>query len=170
MTAIFDTNIIIYLVQPDAPSGTERVAERVVHLVDQLSEMNARIIIPAPVLAELLSFADADEGMIQAELRKIRKLEFGHFDEMTAIELARLERKIKPSGVSFAELIGVRSKLKFDKLIVATALRYKSPTLYSDDMNVVKIAKRIGLNVKSSNELSLPPEEPQQGFGFITKV
>lgn len=57
MTAISDTNIVIFLVQSDAPSSTERVAERVVHLAKEPDEMNARIIIPAPVLAETLSFS-----------------------------------------------------------------------------------------------------------------
>ena len=55
MTAIFDTNIIVYLVQPDAPSNTERVTERVVQLIDELADMKASIIIPAPVLAELVT-------------------------------------------------------------------------------------------------------------------
>lgn len=169
MTAIFDTNIIVYLVQPDAPSSTERVTERVVQLIDELAAMKASIIIPAPVLAELLSYADGGDGIILAKLKKIKKLSFGKFDERAAIELAQLERNIRPSGVSSSEFIGSRSKLKFDKLIVAIALRYKSPTLYSDDKNVVRIANRIGLNVVSSNQLPLPPEEPQQGFEFEAK-
>jgi len=166
MTAIFDTNTIVHLVHPDAPSSTDQVIARVFHLVEKLGKMNATVVIPAPVLAELLLFSNADESMIQAEIRKIGKVEIGQFDELAAIELARLERKIRPSGVSSSEFIGSRSKLKFDKLIVAIAHCYESPTLYSDDKNVVRIANRIGLNVVSSNQLPLPPEEPQQGFEF----
>lgn len=168
MTAIFDTNIVVYLVQPDAPFSTDRVTERVLHRVKELGEKNTRVVIPAPVLAELLSYVDADEGTVQAELRKIKKVEFGKFDEFSAVELARLERDLRRSGVSSSEFFGSRSKLKFDKLIVAIALCYEAPTLYSDDRNVVKIANRIGLNVVSSHQLPLPPEKLQQGFEFGT--
>lgn len=166
MTAVLDTNILICFIQPDPPSRTERVPERVEYLLQRLDQDGASVVIPAPVLAELLLYANADEGAVRAELHRIPRVEFGPFNEVTAVELARLERKLQSAKISRSEFVGSRSKLKFDKLIIAIALRYELPTLYTDDDNLTKIAKRIGLRVTSSSQLPLPPQSQQQGLEF----
>lgn len=168
MTAVLDTNILICFIQPDPPSRTERVPERVKYLLQRLDEDGISVVIPAPVLAELLLYADADERAVRAELHRIPRVEFGPFNELAAVELARVERELQSAKISRSEFIGSRSKLKFDKLIIAIALGYESPMLYTDDNNLAKISKRIGLRVTSSSQLPVPPENQQQGFDFLT--
>lgn len=170
MKAILDTNMLICFLHPDAPSRTERTAERVTYLLQRLDETRVDIVVPAPVLAELLLYTNADEGVVESELLKIPRVEFGAFDEAVAVELARIARILKSPRVSKSEFVGSRSRLKFDKLIVAIAYCFNSPTLYSDDENVMKIAKRIGIEVISSSQLPLPPQEQQQHFEFDARA
>lgn len=168
MTAVFDTNILICFLQPDPPSRTERVSERVEYLLRRLDEDGASVVIPTPVLAELPLYADADERAVRAELHRIPRVEFGPFNEVAAVELARVERELQSAKISRSEFIGSRSKLKFDKLIVAIALGYDAPMLYTDDDDLAKISKRIGIRVTSSSQLPIPPEKQQQGFELLT--
>lgn len=166
MTAILDTNMLICFLQPDAPSRTERTAERVTYLLRRLDEIRVDIVVLAPVLAELFLYSNSDAGVIESELLKIPRVTFGIFDEVVAAALARIERKLKSPRVSRSEFVGSRSRLKFDKLIVAIAYCSDLPTLYSDDENVMKIAKRIEIPVIQSSQLPLPPEGQQQNFEF----
>jgi len=62
---VFDTSILLLLLHPDAKPpidpetkiAVEKAAERITHLVDVLSNAKEKIIIPTPVLSELLVHA-----------------------------------------------------------------------------------------------------------------
>lgn len=68
MVVAFDNTILSLLLHPeaDAPldpstgAPTARAQDRIAYLVEQLREAQARILIPAPVLAEFLTFAGSE--------------------------------------------------------------------------------------------------------------
>lgn len=67
MTAVLDTNSVISFIQSDPHSRTERVPERVEYLLERLGQDGTSVVIPPPVLAELLLYANADDRAVRTE-------------------------------------------------------------------------------------------------------
>ena len=55
-----------------------------------------------------------------------------------------------------------KSKIKFDRQIVAIAKAEGAHTVYSDDKDVHSYASRAGLKAYRTVDLDLPPEDPQR--------
>ena len=53
------------------------------------------------------------------------------------------------------------AKVKFDRQIVAIAKVAGATTIYSDDLNLMTVAKAANIDVVSLAELPLPPEDAQ---------
>lgn len=59
-----------------------------------------------------------------------------------------------------------KTKIKFDRQIVAIAKAEGAHTVYSDDDDVHNYAARADLNAFRTSDLELPPEDPQQSFDY----
>ena len=71
MTVVFDTNLAIMLIRPDAMVARDangvmisHAKERVDGLLAQLAADRTKIVVPTPVLAEVLVRSDEDEREI----------------------------------------------------------------------------------------------------------
>lgn len=103
MVVVFDNNVLCLLLHPDAeipndPSTgkpIDRAQDRMAYLVEQLRENDARILIPAPVLSEFLTFAGAD---YLAVINQSAYFEVSPFDQRAAIEAAVALRRSLKSG------------------------------------------------------------------------
>lgn len=89
------------------------------------------------------------------------------FDQKAAIEAAlALSDALKRGGhrVDAANPDATKTKIKFDRQIVAIAKAEGAHTIYSDDRDVHSYAAIAGLKAIGTSDLDLPPEDPQQSL------
>jgi predicted nucleic acid-binding protein len=164
---VFDTTILLFLLNEQTPSSVPRAVERVEYLIDQLSEAGERIIIPTPVLAECLTKAGAAGPDYLAVIAKQSVFRVVPFDERAAIETAaRLAHVFPRARAADLEAQVSRHRIKFDWQIVAVAAVEGATAVYSDDPGVVKLARDAGMQAYRLADLPLPPEDPQAALPF----
>jgi hypothetical protein len=154
----FDSTFLTLLFVPSAPCSIDRGRERVDFLIGDIHGRGGQIVIPAPVLSELLIGVGHSRSQILNELTKNPKFIIAPFDIRAAIELAVMtERSTKRSkGNKRGESSSTWAKVKFDRQIVAIAKVYNVTTMYTEDGDVKRIAESEGMTVKTAATLSLP--------------
>ncbi|MBO9377651.1 hypothetical protein GG804_12815 [Sphingomonas histidinilytica] len=165
MIVVFDTSTLIYLFKPDAPGpmfpGTQDCvggcSERITYLLAQLQKSKAKIIIPAPAVAELLTYSGPAGPEWVRILTTSKHFKIAAFDTLAAIECAELARARleRPKAAQ-----GVRRKAKFDEQIVAIAKVEGATAIYSDDADIRKLVGDT-MTVAGMADLELPPEDAQ---------
>ena len=156
---VFDTSILLLVLDPNAKPPADpatgapvpRATARIEYLVDRLDHDREKIIVPTPVLSELLVFRIAS------------------FDQKAAIEAALAHRDALRRGglrIDTANPDAPRTKIKFDWQIVAIASAEGARAVYSDDEDVIGYAKQAGLGAFRTLDPELPPEDPQQALDF----
>lgn len=157
-----DATTLLLLVDPSAkppkdPSTgqpLDKCKERVEHLLQTLSDLAVQVVLPTPVLAEVLVRAGAARSRYLAELTNSQVFRPASFDVRAAVELsmildgdAALKKKLTPEKTW--------AKLKFDRQIISIAK-------VTDDTGLAKCARENNLNVTPTWELPLPPVAAQQ--------
>lgn len=163
MAVLFDTNVLMLVLQPAAPAPIDpvtgerltHVEERVNYLIRRLSKIKTDVLIPTPVLAEILCGAGSARTQYLQHLQK-EPFRVVPFDVRAAIDCADLLALPVPSKRKGTP--GLRAKIKFDRQIVAIAKTHAVEALYSDDEDVFKEARRLGLRVVRSFDLERDPE------------
>jgi predicted nucleic acid-binding protein len=164
---LFDNNFLSYLLCPDARPPIDidtskpvaHAQERIQHLIESLEQSQSRILIPSPVLAEVLVFSgDAlDEWLNTINTSSV--FEVADFDQRAAIELALMEQAIRKQGDKRANQEGAWAKVKFDRQIVAIAKVHQVSCLYTDDHGMKSWAEQHGITVKQLRDVDLPPQQ-----------
>lgn len=141
---------------------------RVDDLIEELSGQHSRILIPTPVLAEVLVRANAAKIQeIVDSLNRTAVFQVEPFDQRAAIEHAiltkegRSARKARRTGNE-----ETWAKLKFDWQIIAIAKVNNVTTLYSDDLDLRPKAERANLEVIGLSDLPLPKAAAQKELAF----
>lgn len=172
--AVFDTQFLIYLFDPDAnmpndPKTDGPVAdgkERIEHLVKKLDQEDERVFIPTPVLSEyLIGARDAGVSRLQL-LQNSSVFRFADFDARAAVELATLMREALDRGDKKSGSGQSYQKIKFDHQIVAIARVCGENVIYSGDLSLHSFASQAGLSAVSLWELEPPPRHPQSTLDF----
>jgi predicted nucleic acid-binding protein len=170
VTVLFDTSTLLLAIDPGAKppldpatnQPLEHAKRRVEYLIRTLSKDKAKVLIPAPVLAEVLVHAGSAANDYVQSLQK-SPFRVAPFDTRAAIEWAAgMERSRSTSKRKAAPW----AKVKFDHQIVAVAKVEDVETIYSDDGDIYTLAKRAGLNVVRSSELPLDPDDKQLHLRF----
>jgi len=138
----FDASVLVFLLDENAssPLGEDGnpIAEckaRVSHLIAELQRSKAKIVIPAPALAEVLVYGGSAASAWLSILNTSRHIVIAPFDERAAVEYAEMERT-RLAGPR----IGVpRQKAKFDQQIVAIARVEGAKLIYSDDRDIRRL-------------------------------
>jgi hypothetical protein len=158
----FDNTILSILLFPDAevhersePKPVERAHERVNALVQEIADAGEQVLVPSPALAEVLA-PDCDMEEVLSTLRGSAYIRIGDFDQRAAVELAVRLRAAYTAGDIREGLKTTKSKMKFDRQIVAIALTNGARVLYSDDDGVKKFGEGSGLKVKRTSDLLIP--------------
>lgn len=173
MTVTFDASILLLFLYPEAKSPlnpetrevVDKSKERINYLIKNLEKDKLKIIIPTPVLSEVLVYAE------EASLKYIKILDseavfkIADFNKLAAIETAELAREDLTKRDRSDKNI-TQAKLKFDRQIIAITKVNGADTIYSDDINLSKRAKRAGLKVIGIAELPLPPENDEPSLDF----
>ena len=85
---VFDSAVLLLFVDPNAKSDIDQAAKRIEYLIETLTADGERIIIPTPVLSEILVHAGAGlQGYLDA-LNGSAAFRIAPFDQKAAIECA----------------------------------------------------------------------------------
>lgn len=164
MIAVESTTFAL-IVNPDAKPPVDpatgrpltQARERVEHLIATLEREENPILVPTPVLAEVLVKAGDQGPMIVERIRRSARFKIADFDLRAAVELAAMTREALASGDKSSGSSAAWQKVKLDRQIIAIARSNGCDTIYSDDAGVAKFADAVGLEVKRTWELPLPP-------------
>lgn len=164
MTAAIDTSLLLLALDPRTPAPRDEAGNpipdaqtRVLHLIGELSKERRRLIIPTPVLSEMVLLTEGVGQQYLARIEKSRSFLVAPFDTKAAIELAamtalsrRQKKKLRPGNPLTV------AKLKFDRQIVAIAKVNGATTIYAGDHALATFAKANGINAIKLEELPLP--------------
>ena len=174
---IFDTSVLLLVLDPSAKPPTDpntgqpldRAGARLEYLVDTLTKTNEQIIIPTPVFSEVLVLAGQAAPKYIQLLNGLSVFRIAPFDQKAAIEAAIATRDALDRGgirIDTSSPDATRTKIKFDRQIVAIAKAEGARMVYSDDDDVIGYAARSGLQASRTIDLDLPPKDPQQSMDF----
>lgn len=164
MIVLFDTSTLIFLLKPDAPAPhlpdsatlVPDCASRIGYLLSELQRSKSTIVVPTPVIAELLVLAgEAGPEWLQI-LTQSRHFRPAPFDTLAAVECAEMAKRRLGVRLSRA----VKAKAKFDEQIVAIARRERATVIYSDDRDIRALVND-EIAVMGMADLPLPSVEAQ---------
>lgn len=148
-------------VNPETKEPIAKVKVRIDFLIKTLQDAKQKIVIPTPVLAEVLVQSTPQGISYVGVLQKASVFEIRDFDQLSAIELAFMTAAAIASGDKKAGSKEPWQKIKIDRQIVAVCKVAGVSTLYAMDRNMRSFAEGAGMRVVGIHELPLPPEDPQ---------
>lgn len=159
---VFDTSILLFILDENTRSSVPRAKERVEYLIDYLSVNGEKIIIPTPALSECLVHAGPAGSSYLAVLNKHASFRIASFDERAAVEAAIMTYNARQRGQrKGGNPQANKSKIKFDRQIAAVAVVEGATAVYSDDSDVRNYALEAGLKAYGLADLPEPPQDPQ---------
>lgn len=166
---VIDATMLLLLLRPGtlAPTDSEGVSiskpkERIEFLIQKLQKEKTKIIIPTPALSETLVRAGTEASLQIVEyINKYAIFRIEPFDTRASIELATISREAIGRKGKRGGTTAVWAKVKFDRQIVAIAKVVGATEIYSDDKDMVELAKAVNIKVIGVSDLPLPEEGPQ---------
>lgn len=163
MPVAFDSTTLSVLLNPNAgvpndPTTGKPVdlaKERVQGLVFKLQKEKEKIVIPAPVTAEILTVVGPTYADYLTIINRSRVFEVVPLDEKAAIELAFLNRDVFAASDKKNNLQPYQ-KVKVDRQILAICKASGCDTLYTDDKGLIAGAKMCGIATVRLSELPIP--------------
>lgn len=161
---LFDSTILLSLLYPNAKAPVdpntgkqlELAKERITGLLDDVSKNRSRVVIPTPVLSEILIKAGPAMTEYLTEINRSHVFLVADFDQRSAIELALLVNKQIQKGNKRHDQNASWAKIKFDQQIVAIAKANRVSRIFSDDGGLAKAAALLGIPVTRTHELTIP--------------
>lgn len=153
-----DSHIVVWGIKSEAEQGQEPKIGRAQELLRILTDEKAIILIPAPVLSEILLRVPPEEhgrvtNMITARFR------VPPFDAACAAIAAQIRQRLLSEGeFKKIQATSTREAIKFDIQILAIAKLHGAKTVYSEDRGLANAAKVLGGAVRVS---PMPPIGPQ---------
>ena len=170
MILAVDSSALALIINPDAnppahPETGEAVvnaAARVAAFLASLSRDDA-ILVPAPVLAEILVVAEDGGPELLATISNSAKIKIKPFGQRAAIETAAMTREAIANGNKRSPGANGTSwaKIKYDRQIIAIARVEQATQIYADDEKLIQFARKLGMEVFSTWDLPEPPKPPQ---------
>lgn len=165
---VIDATVLLLLFQPTAKPPMDettgqpvtRCKERIEWLLENLSQANVQVLVPTPVLSEILVAAGPEKSKILNEIGSVYAFRIQPFDMIAAIEVAFLTDQDLQSGRKLTA-DETKAKVKYDRQIIAIAKVNQVKTIYSDDVQLGKKAIDNGIEAITTAGLPLPPDPPQ---------
>lgn len=170
---VMDSTALLLLFYPDAGTPLDpdtgqpltKCSERIELLLQNLSEARIQVLVPTPVLSEVLVKAGADKPRLLREINNAYSFQVQSFDQIAAIEVAMLTDIDLQSNRKLSDK-ETWAKVKYDRQIIAIAKANNVKTIYSDDGGLAKTARANGIAVVSTWELDAPADPPQADLPF----
>lgn len=170
---VFDATMLMLLIRPESGrpldsngAPIEHVAERIAYFIEQQEKTKTKIGIPTPALSEVLVRAGVTAVQIVEKIKEFSIFEILPFDEISAIEVALVTRKILDSGDKRGGSNDVWNKIKYDRQIAAIARVRQASAIFTDDKGLRNAASKIDLAVCGIEDLPLPPAKAQSELPF----
>lgn len=175
MKVVADTSFLLYMLDPSAAAPldpatgnkVEHCAERIDGLIESLEESGSSLVVPTPVLSELLIKAGGAQNEYLAAIRGKRCIEIYPFDEMAAIENASLRRNRKLTARKRGES---KKEVSFDLQVVAVARAVGAAVVYSDDEGLQRRCNAAGMPAKGIASLPIPDSKRQQQIELVSRI
>lgn len=166
---VFDSGVLTILLNPDSDvpadpttqKPIERAKDRVDYLISCLAERHEKILIPTPVLSEILVVSGSSGVGYLNILRKSSEFEIANFDIRAAIELAEITKAALATGDKKSGIDAPWQLIKIDRQIVSIAKTAGAARIYTSDGPLSAFARRAGIEAVLLQDLPLPPENPQ---------
>jgi hypothetical protein len=161
-----DTTSLSLLFVPNAPvygwktkKPVPYAKERMEFLVNSIAKTNGKILIPTPVLSEIIvRLSPAQTTSLLATLNASSWFTVEAFDSIAAVELGVRTAKAIAEGDKKEGSEASWTKVKFDRQIVSIAMVNHATEILSDDADIAAICERWGFKIVSVADLLLPPE------------
>ena len=155
---VFDANFLMIAMRPNIPASVDDAKERINYLLSNLQKAGERIVVPTPVLTELLIRAEQAAGVYLDELQKSARFKLAPFGTRAAVEVSiaissAIKRKNKKDGSK-----ETWAKVNFDRQIAAIGKVENAHTIYTDDQNLQKFSQLIGLKHVALADTDIPPD------------
>lgn len=164
----FDSTTLSVLLNPDAAipddpatgKPPDLVRERLQGLIERLQKERQVVVVPTPVVAEILSVIGPTSADYLQVINRSRVFSVKPFDEVAAIELAFLNRDV------FARLdkkskVAPYQKVKIDRQILAICKAAGCDTIYTDDKGLITRAEMCGMKAIRLCDLPIPDSARQ---------
>lgn len=163
MILAVDSSALILLVNPTAnPPEDPETKKPVTHARERVElflaglRLGDTLIIPTPVLAEVLVGAEnGGPGLLEA-ISGMARVKVRPFGERAAVETAMMTREAVATGDKRGGSNSPWQKVKVDRQVVAVARAEGATRIYADDHNLVEFARRLGMDVFSTWDLPVP--------------
>ena len=174
---VFDTSVLLLALDPGTRSPLDPATgnpvhdaqARVDHLIQTLANEKQTIILPTPVISEILVYAGKAGPAWLDYFNTTSVFRIASFDQKAAIEVALSIRDSLDRGglrIDATDSAVSRGKVKFDRQIVAIAKAQGADTIYSDDADIIHYSKLAKLRALRTTDLEPPPQDPQQSMDF----
>lgn len=127
--------------------------QRIEYAVNAIRKRGDKVLVAAPVLAELLVRAENAASAYIKEFNESAHFKPVPFDQVAAVLHADFTRKAIESGNKKDGVDDTLNKVKFDRQIVAIAQAEKADTIYTDDDNLALHAERRGIKVIRTHQI-----------------
>lgn len=169
MTVAFDNTVATVLFNrraqipcnPDTKQPIDFARERIDGLVRELGKSKEKIIIPAPVVAELLTVSGPDGTQYFDTITRSKQFQVGDFDTRAALEVSLMNTVALAAGDKKDGIDAPWQKIKVDRQIVAICKVHNVRVFYTDDASLTRTAARAGLQTAGIHELPIPDEHRQ---------
>ncbi len=160
-----DSHIFIWGIREVATHGQEENIDKAKKLINWLSEKEYRLLLPTPMLAEILSpVPKADHSKVMGLIDK--KFIVAPFDAPASNKCAELLHNsfTNPELIQYKNDNAVpKQKMKYDCMIAAICIVRKVECIYSEDGDLSKFANG-ELHVKKIPILNLPSVQTKMLF------
>lgn len=166
---VFDATTLLLLLSPNVPAPLDPTTnkpitfakDRIDYLVKELGREKTKIIVPTPVLSEILVRAGSAGSEYLDTISTSAAFRIVPFDVRAAVEVAAMTQKAMGKGNKRSGSEGTWAKIKYDRQIVAIAKTEGALVIYSDDGDVQAIAASESMVVVSLRDLPIPPDSAQ---------
>lgn len=174
MRVVLDTNVLLQVIgnvkpgsilyDPRSTQPIERAGDRAEALVERIDTAGGSVLIPAPVLAEvLIGLGPGQSTELVESIRQLSCFEIVSFDEVAAIECAGM---ITPQELkaALADPSVTKAKFRFDRQILAIALANNVNEIWTHDKQLFEKAVSLGMTVRSLGDIEPDPEQLEVDF------
>lgn len=132
--------------------------ERINALIERIAADDDVIIIPAPVLSEVIVKIPNKADELVKRIKSSPWFKVEAFDAAAAIELGLRTARAMAAGDKREGLQADWTKVKFDRQIVSIAMVVNATEIISDDRDIAAIGQRWNFPVRSVEDLPVPSE------------
>lgn len=136
MIVCLDTNAFLWGIRGHYDPADEPRAQQAKRMISRLRKTNLEVLIPSCVMSEALSIFPEGEARTLL-LKYAEKYHIGHMDTAVTFHLSRLLHHHYNVNREAWEGLGISKRhLKYDALIVATAIGHEASAIFTHDKGV----------------------------------